>query len=231
MAQRPQVIAFNMMDTVIDPLPVERQLKMLGMPTGSLRLWITQALRDGFALSLVGEYRPFREVMESTLISLARHFGVPPAELDLGEIMDGILETPPHPDAEPAMRAAREAGARVIVLTNGSSAMAQHLLAKWGLAELVERVLSADEVKRFKPSPELYHYAATEMGVELGQIALVTVHGWDAMGAKHAGLIAGWSSRLERDFPPAFGEPDVTAANLHEVVVRLMGAEEVRRAA
>ncbi len=119
----------------------------------------------------------------------------------------------------------------MIVLTNGGTSVTQQLLAKWGLAELVERVLSADDVKRWKPSPEPYQYTATETGVEVGQIALVTVHGWDAMGAKHAGLIAGWSSRLEREFPPAMGKPDVVGANLGEVVARLMGAEEVRRAA
>lgn len=231
MAQRPQVIAFDMIDTVVDLLPLETQLKMLGMPTGSLRLWLTQVLRDGFALNLVGEWRPFQQVAESALITLARHFGVPTSQLDRGEIMSGIMEASPHPDAEPAMRAAREAGARVIVLANGDADVARQLLAKWGLTDLVERVISADEVERWKPSPEPYQYAAREMGVEPAQMALVTVHGWDAMGARRAGLTAGWASRLERHFPPTMGEPDVAGANLQEVVTRLMALEEVRRAA
>jgi 2-haloacid dehalogenase len=231
MAQRPQVVAFDAIDTVVDMLPLEQSLKMLGLPTGSLRLWLTQTVRDGFALSIVGEHRSFGEVARSALVSILQQSGVLPSESEVQEIMAGIPDLPAHPDAEPAIRAARERGARVIALTNGTAEVVERLMRRLGLTGLMERIISADDVGRWKPHPEPYQYAASQLGVEPGQMALVTVHGWDALGAKRAGLTAGWASRLERHFPPALGEPDVTGANLQEVVTRLMALEEVRRAA
>lgn len=98
----------------------------------------------------------------------------------------------------------------------------QLLLDRAGLAGHVRRCLSVDAVRRWKPAPEPYQYAATELGVEPNRLALVAAHPWDCAGAHHAGLRAGWVNRRGEPWPHVFPEPDVAGADLPAVITSLL---------
>lgn len=76
---------------------------------------------------------------------------------------------------------------RIATLTNGAVDVSEALLERAGLSGLVERALSVNEVRRWKPADEPYLYAARELGVEPERSVLVAVHPWDVDGAKRAG--------------------------------------------
>jgi 2-haloacid dehalogenase len=83
-------------------------------------------------------------------------------------------------------------------------------------------VISAEEAGTWKPPAPVYQYAAAVLGVKPPQLALVAAHAWDCHGAKRAGLVTGWVSRLERAYSPVFAAPDVAGADLTEVARRLL---------
>jgi 2-haloacid dehalogenase len=58
------------------------------------------------------------------------------------------------------------------------------------LDKFVERYISIDEVKHWKPARQAYLHAATRLNLKPGQIALISAHDWDIHGAKRAGLAA-----------------------------------------
>jgi 2-haloacid dehalogenase len=78
----------------------------------------------------------------------------------------------------------------LIALTNGSSAVAKSQIENAGLAEMLDRVVSVDEVGRFKPDPAPYHHASDVMGVGVQDSVLVAAHDWDCAGAMTAGADA-----------------------------------------
>lgn len=43
-------------------------------------------------------------------------------------------------------------------------------------------------LKKYKPAPETYEYAAKALSVNTNDIILIAAHGWDVTGASHAGL-------------------------------------------
>jgi 2-haloacid dehalogenase len=49
------------------------------------------------------------------------------------------------------------------------------------------------------------------------------VHAWDLEGARRAGLVTGWSSRLEKRWHRAMQPPDVSGADLVQVAEGLLG--------
>lgn len=53
-------------------------------------------------------------------------------------------------------------------------------------------------------------------------MALVAVHAWDCHGAKKAGCLSGWCSRLEGKPGDVFLPADVTGDDLIEVVDQLL---------
>jgi 2-haloacid dehalogenase len=55
----------------------------------------------------------------------------------------------------------------------------------------------------------------------------VAVHSWDVHGARQAGLLTGWASRLEGQFPAIFDRPAVIGADLVEVVEGLLALPDI----
>jgi 2-haloacid dehalogenase len=184
------------------------------LPPGALPTWFARVLRDGFALTVTGDAPRFRDL---ALTHLAPFTGDP--EGVLAEF--GRLD--PHPDVRPALEALRDAGVPAVTLTNGSSDPVRAMFAGAGLQDLVQGYLSVDDVGVWKPRPEPYHHAADHLGVPRDRLALIAVHGWDVHGAKRAGLLAGWCSRLEGALLPQYERPDVTGDTLVEVVDGLLG--------
>jgi 2-haloacid dehalogenase len=120
------------------------------------------------------------------------------------------------------MRRLREARIRVVTLTNGSEPVTRKPLAKAEVGDLVERVVSVDEVRHWKPHPEVYHHCARSAGVDPAALALVAAYGWDIHGAGHAGLITAYVARSGEPFPATMRAPDVTGSSLAEAVDRLL---------
>lgn len=93
------------------------------------------------------------------------------------------MTTPGRPAMEHA-----DQGAPVAVLTNGTRATTQQLRERNGLADLVSDIVTVHDAHRWKPAPEPYHFVSARADLEPHEAALVTVHGWDICGARHAGV-------------------------------------------
>ena len=162
MTHRPTVVAFDVIETLMSLEPLRARLADIGQPPGLLEAWYTRTLRDGMALSATGDYVPFSEVADAALRGLT-HYTV--SDEQVAAVMAGWDELPAFPDAAPAVTRLTEAGLRVACLTNGSAHLTSSFLHRAGLGSLVDRVISAQEVYRWKPSVVVYLYAAEVLDV------------------------------------------------------------------
>jgi 2-haloacid dehalogenase len=138
------------------------------------------------------------------------------------KIVQATAQLPAQPDARPAFQGLRDAGIRIIALTNGSAQTTQHLLKQASLEDCVERIVSIDEVRHWKPRAEVYVHAANVAGVPPARMCLVAAHAWDILGARHAGFLTGWVAHKEKKFHPAMGIPDFSGETLTDVVAALI---------
>jgi 2-haloacid dehalogenase len=221
-SRRPAVVAFDVIDTLMSLEPLRTRLTDIGQPPGLLEAWYTRTLRDGMAMSATGDYAGFTDMAEAALRGLT-HYTV--SDEQVAEVMAGFSELPAFPDALPAVTRLAEAGMRVACLTNGSSYLASSFVNRTGLGSLVDRVISVEEVYRWKPAGVVYLYAASVMDVAPERLALVAAHDWDCHGAKRAGLTTGWVSRKSGGFGAPFSPPDVTGEDLTEVAAKLLALE------
>ena len=113
----------------------------------------------------------------------------------------------PFGGVRPALRRLREQGMRTAILSNGTKAMLAEGVAAAGIADLLDPILSVDEVGVFKPAPEVYRLATSRLGLPATAIAFVSANGWDVHGAASFGLRSIWVNRgrLADDRLP--GEP------------------------
>ena len=223
---RPKVVAFDLIQTVFDLSVLKPRLEAVGLKGELLEVWFGRVLRDGMALDASGVFKPFPEVAASALEVLMDEKGVEPSSAKVQEVMKGFAELPAHPDARPAMVALKTAGLRVMLLSNGAQANTRVLMTKGNLDGVVERSVTIEEVKHWKPRPEVYLYAAREAGVQAGEMALVAAHAWDTHGAKRAGLISAWVPRTETRYASAMEEPDVKGDSLVDVAEKLLALSQ-----
>jgi len=206
-----KTVALDMIGTTFSLDRLGRELTQRGAPSDALPLLFAQTLRDYFASSYAGSYAPLRDVLRSSLHRLftARDIAVDDDGIDA--VLGALAELDPTPGAGEALRRLDEAGVQVIALTNGGTSLMESLLDRAGFTDLVERIVSCDDIGISKPHSAVYEAARK---VSDGELWMVASHAWDIMGAAHAGLRTAWISALESEYPPIWPAPDVTAPDL-----------------
>ncbi|MGI8574682.1 MAG: haloacid dehalogenase type II [Egibacteraceae bacterium] len=215
-----ELVLFDVNETVFSLDRLARRLADEGLADGSLTLWFTRILRDGFALTAVDDSPAFKELALAHLRTLLREAEQDPDRAE--SILSTFSELEAHADVAPAFARLAEAGVRIVTLTNGHAEMTETLLQRNELDGYVERALSVDEAGIWKPRAEAYTWAVERCGAELGTTAMVAVHSWDVDGAKRAGLRTGYCTRLEGGFIRLFTAPDVVGDDLVAVVDGLL---------
>jgi 2-haloacid dehalogenase len=215
---RPQVVALDVNETLLDLAPVRAGLVEHGLAPDLLATVFARTLLTGFAAGTAGTWCRFRDAFDAALAQLTDL-----SAGDRGRLADTFLELGPHPDVEPALRRLREAGVRVVTLSHGSPGVAEAGLGRGGIAPLVERSLSSEVIRAWKPAREVYLWAAGVCDVEPARMALVAAHGWDVHGAIRAGLTGAWFPRSERTYPAVYDADAIVAADLGAAVDALLG--------
>ena len=222
-----QVVLLDVNETLSDLEPLRARFAAVGAPEHLLDTWFAATLRDGVALAVGDAAAPFSEVGAAVLRTLLAPLPgrAAPLEDAVQQVLAGLGTLGVHPDVPAGLRVLADGGVRVVPFTNGALSSAQGLLERAGLADLVERCLSAEDAGRWKPHPRSYAYALGQCGVEPGQAALVAVHPWDVDGARRSGLVTGWVDRGDTPYPDVFLPADVSGADLPAVARALLADE------
>ena len=202
--------------------PVGRTaMSLLGHRPCAVAFDVNETLFD--LLAAAGDHVAFPALATAALAEVAWAAGCPvPPDATTG-LLEAFAELPAHRDVPVAFRRLRDVGIPIVALTNGAAPVTSGLLDRAGLTSLVSRVLSVDAVGHWKPRPEPYRYAASELGVAPERLAMVAVHPWDLHGAAAAGLVTGWANRTGRAYPSIFRRPHIEAPTLDGVVEGLLG--------
>ncbi|SDN81286.1 2-haloacid dehalogenase [Klenkia soli] len=214
---RPAVVAFDVNETLLDLSPVRESLVDRGVSAELFPAVFSRTLGTGFAGTVTGSWCRFRDAFDTALVQLTDL-----SAADRSAVADKFAQTSPYPDVAPALQLLADAGVRAITLTHGAPGVAEAGLDRGGVAHLVERSLSSEAIRAWKPAREVYLWAAGVCDVVPADLALVAVHGWDVHGAQRAGLTGGWSARAEHRYAAVLDPPHVSGADLVEVVRGLL---------
>lgn len=101
----------------------------------------------------------------------------------------------PYPEVAAVLGTLRRHGLRTAVLSNGTPGMLAQAFAAAGIMDLLDEVISVEEVGTFKPAPEVYHHGATRLRLPATRIAFLSSNGWDVHGAATFGFRTIWVKR------------------------------------
>ncbi len=220
---RPRVVVLDVNETLSDLAPLRARFTDLGADEGLAATWFASVLREGMALAAAGQQAAFADIGRDVLATLL--------PLDLSQerrdeaadhVIEGFMALDVHPDVPDGLRALRDLEVRVATLSNGSAAVAEGLLERAGVADLVEATLTVADAGVWKPAPAAYAHAVSWSGVPAAGHLLVAVHPWDVHGAQQAGWSGAWIDRDGRTpYPRYLDEPTLRARDLVDLAVRL----------
>jgi len=177
------------------------------------QLWRAKQLEYTWQRSLMQRYAPFSQVTREALAYSCAALGLELSVERMEALMSEYLRLEPFAEVPAALE---RLSMKRAILSNGSPDLLDPLVRNSGLK--FDAVLSVDELKIFKPAPQVYELAVKRLRVPKERIGFVSSNCWDALGAKSYGFRVYWINRGGAPLDRLGFTPDEQVKSLDEVL-------------
>ena len=205
----PTWITFDCYDTLVE-FPIDRVTReILGTRAAAIDvdefLAAFETLR--FQTTTHGPYRPYRDVLRETLARAMREYGVPYEDADGDALLAAVPTWGPFPDVPRALERLRDADIKLAIITNSDDDLMARNVANIGVP--IDRVITAEQARAYKPSPVIFDYALRALGCGPDEILHVAQgFEYDIVPAHALGWRRVWINRYGKSGDPAYGPYD-----------------------
>jgi 2-haloacid dehalogenase len=213
---RPEAFVFDAYGTLYDVHSVAARCESNwpGKGTQLSVLWRTKQLEYTWQRSLMQRYAPFSTVTRDALAYSCEALKLELSVAQTEGLMAEYLNLSLYPDV---VRTLQALNTRKAILSNGSPDMLLPLVQNSGLE--LDAVISVDELRIFKPAPQVYALAVEKLHLDHSRIGFVSSNCWDAMGAKSYGFNVYWINRAGAPVDRLGFKPDRMLASLNEILL------------
>jgi putative hydrolase of the HAD superfamily len=186
-------VVFDFFGTLTPQTPEYRWREYAALSAAPLDIpsdtWL-KALADSYPQRAAGELGD----LPATFRELARRCGANPSERQLATACEARRRSQremarPREDAADTLRAIRDRGLRIGVLTNCTIELVE-AWASLPLAEFIDAAIFSCQAGRLKPDAVLYRLIADQLAVPGRQCMYVGDHSSELVGAEQAGMTA-----------------------------------------
>lgn len=211
---RVEALVFDAYGTLYDVHSVIRRCETCfpGKGMQLSQLWRAKQLEYTWQRSLMQRYVPFSQVTREALAYSCQALGLSHREHEEA-LMAEYVRLSPFPEVPAALERLRMKRA---ILSNGSPDLLDPLVRNSGLE--FDAVLSVDELKIYKPAPQVYELAVKRLKVPKERIGFVSSNCWDALGAKSYGFRVYWINRGGAPLDRLGFTPDEQVKSVDEVL-------------
>jgi 2-haloacid dehalogenase len=204
-----KALVFDAYGTLFDVYSVTSLCEELFPGNGSALalMWRAKQLQYSLLRSLMNRYEDFWQLTKDGLVYAAHRLTLDLTPDRRARLMTAYLTLAAFPDARPGLQALKELGVRLAILSNGSPKMLAAAVESAGMSDLLDAVISVDEVKTFKPSPRVYGLIEQHLNLTARETGFVSSNSWDVHGAGAAGLRTFWIQRAEAEPSEELGYP------------------------
>ncbi|AJY47474.1 haloacid dehalogenase type II [Martelella endophytica] len=157
-------------------------------------IWRAKQLEYSWVLTLTDEYEDFWTLTERSLDFAMHSVGLLDKNLR-ADLLEAYWTLDCYPEVPRVLAALKARDAKVAILSNGTNAMIDAAVKKAGIETLIDDVFSAEQLRRFKPAPEVYDLAVSAYQVYPDAISFQSSNRWDIAGAANFGFRTVWVNR------------------------------------
>lgn len=172
--------------------------------------WRKKQLEYANLREIMGNYETFFTITKDSLRYAVASHGEELHATAEDELIQAYFQLSAYEEVEGVLR--KLTNKQLVVFSNGSHDMLDPLIENSNLS--FDYVISADEVKNFKPSPKAYEYAMKKLGVKPEEVLFMSSNGWDISGAKNFGFHTAWINRQDLPIEELNLAPDKIYKNL-----------------
>jgi 2-haloacid dehalogenase len=211
---RPEAFVFDAYGTLYDVHSVGARCESCWPGKGMQlsQLWRAKQLEYTWQRSLMQRYAPFSTVTREALAYACEALGLELSVAQMEGLMAEYLSLALFPDVQQTLK---KLACKRAILSNGSPDMLLPLVEHSALR--FDAVISVDELKIFKPAPQVYELAVKRLNTR--NIGFVSSNCWDALGAKSHGFSVYWINRSNAPVDRLGFKPDRVLKSLDEILL------------
>ncbi len=216
----PRAVLFDAYGTLFDVHSVGALAEQLfpGQGAALSQIWRDKQIEYTRLCSMSRRWRPFRALTQAGLRQAALRLRIELADDARDALMRECLQLAPFAENRGVLLALQQRGVRTGILSNGDTDMLQPLLRHAGFDTLIDPLLSAESVRRFKTDNAVYDLGPQALDLAAGDILFVSSNGWDAIGATWYGYTTLWVNRAGAPLESLDTEPSRTGSSLRDVL-------------
>jgi 2-haloacid dehalogenase len=134
------------------------------------------------------------------------------------QLMDQYAQLSPFDENLDVLQHLKAIGMRCAILSNGSPDMLSKAVSSAGMTGLIDKILSVDEVRQFKTSPQSYGLVTHHYPMDVREVLFVSSNSWDALGATWFGFKSFWINRQSLPFETLGPRPTYSGHSLKDIL-------------
>jgi 2-haloacid dehalogenase len=192
------------------------------------RLVTTSKKNTHGGAQLESVYQPFWELTRAGLRYACKRLGLDLTPEREQQLMNQYRHLSAFPENRGVLQALKDAGIVTGILSNGDPAMLDVTVKSAGLEDLLDHVISADSIRRYKTDPAAYALGEAATGFKASEIGFVSCNSWDALAATWYGYRTLWVNRYGLPFEELGTQPSHTGSSLRDVLTLLLAGAAPR---
>jgi 2-haloacid dehalogenase len=217
-------LAFDVYGTLIDTHGVIAALeKHVGDKAKEFsHAWREKQLEYSFRRGLMRNYQNFAICTSNALDYTCDRFKATLSREDREKLLNLYRVLPAFDDVAEGLSRAKESGYKIFAFSNGGRDAVESLLKHAGIRDYFIDVVSVDEIKSFKPDPDVYRHFLKRAGASGTDAWLISSNPFDVIGAISSGMRAAWVKRAPDALFDTWGiEPTLTANSLSNLAEQI----------
>ena len=178
--------------------------------------WRTTQLEYTWLRSLMRRHKNFWQITEDSLDKSMKVFNID--ENLKKELLNLYKILSPYSEVKEVLKVLKEKNYKLAILSNGTPTLLKDLVTSNKLDNLFDDLFSIEEVKVYKPDPEVYKMPLKKYKISAGEITFLSANTWDVSGGGNFGYNSIWVNRYKTKFDNLDYKPKNEIGNLSQLL-------------
>ena len=180
-------------------------------------LWRLRQVEYTWLRNSMNEYIDFWEITGNAL-----EYAMDVLEIKNQELKDKLLglyyKLDAYPEVKKVLKKLKKEGYQTGILSNGSLNMLSSAVKNANIQNYLDKVLSVETCKIYKPSNKVYELVKKNYYVENNEVAFFSSNAWDMHAAANFGFKTIWINRFEGKLERLPGKPYAIVKSLEDIM-------------
>ncbi|NDE04816.1 MAG: haloacid dehalogenase type II [Flavobacteriia bacterium] len=167
-------------------------------------------------------FRPFWELTRLSLEYTLERLKLDRQSRQVEKLMQQYADLAPFSENLGVLQKIKAMGYTTAILSNGSVEMLDSAVKSAGMEDVLDHVISVDQIRLFKTSPESYGLVQKTIPVNKDEVLFVSSNAWDALGATWFGFTTHWVNRQGLPLEALSPQPNFSGPDLNSVLDSLI---------